>query len=105
MFDLLDNKSRFFSIHPLLRAALFYAGVLVIVYASVVFFGYRLQPALYESHGVTQTGAYEQEGRRPLHTWNIQEASASYYEPGLSKAIGTMYRQGDLPLWNPYQAA
>lgn len=103
--ELLRYALRLLWWREIIRAALFYAGILAIVYASVIFFGYTLQPAIYAPHGVTDTGLYEYEGRKPINTFNVDMSTSSYCEPTLNKAIGNMYRQGELPLWNPYQAA
>ncbi|MBM3131625.1 MAG: YfhO family protein, partial [Chloroflexi bacterium] len=90
--------------HDAVKAALFYAVILAIMYPTVVFFGYTLQPATYASYGVTDNGVYQYDGRQPIYTFNIDMASSAYYEPGINKLVGEMYRGGELPLWNPYQA-
>jgi hypothetical protein len=89
---------------PTKSAPLFYAGILCLVYSTVVFFGYTLDPAASSSYGITESGPYEYEGRKPLYTWNIEVASSAYYESGIDRAVGDMLRYGQLPLWNPYQA-
>ncbi|MFC1990739.1 YfhO family protein [Chloroflexota bacterium] len=87
------------------RAALFYLGILAVVYASVVFFGYTLHATNYASHGITDTGPYEHDGRLPINTFNTNLANSSYTEFPNNVVVGDMYRSGELPLWNPYQAA
>ena len=103
--ELLKRALHFLGAQETLRVALLYAGILSVVYASVIFFGYTLQPASYASYGITETGANGYEGRRPIYDFNIDMASSAYYEPGIHKTIGDMYKDGELPLWNPYQAS
>ena len=85
------------------RTALLYAVVVVALFAPVVFLGRSLQPPLYYPYGVTDQGAYGYEGREPINTFNIDLATPAYYEWPINVLVGEQYRQGELPLWNPYQ--
>jgi len=82
-----------------------YALLICLVYFQVVFLNKTLLPSLYSTHGVTQSGPYEYDGRKPINTFNIDLATPAYYENPVNRLVGDIYLQGDLPLWNPYQAA
>jgi hypothetical protein len=82
-----------------------YALLISLIYFQVVFLGKTLLPSLYATHGVTQTGPHQYNGRRPVNTFNIDLATPAYYENPINRLVGDIYRQGHFPLWNPYQAA
>jgi hypothetical protein len=82
-----------------------YALLICLVYFQVVFLNKTLLPSLYSTAGVTQSGPYQYDGRKPINTFNIDLATPAYYENPVNRLVGDIYLQGDLPLWNPYQAA
>lgn len=88
-----------------LRALLFYVILACFFYPQIVFAGKSLIPTLFQPHGMLADGAYQQQGRRPAPTFNVDIATPAYYEFPVNKLAGDLYRQGELPLWNPYQAA
>jgi hypothetical protein len=88
-----------------LRAGLVLLVVLLLLYAPVVFLSKSLQPGLYYSDGVVHTGPYDYESRRPVNVFNVELATPAYYERPQNRLVGDFYRRGELPLWNPYQAA
>ena len=85
--------------------ALLYALVILVVYAHVVFLGKTLLPSLYYPHGVTESAHVEYGGRETANTFNIDLATPAYEVLPTNRAVGDIYRQWQLPLWNPYQAA
>ncbi|MBI5233361.1 MAG: YfhO family protein [Deltaproteobacteria bacterium] len=87
-----------------LSAFLLYIVAISILYSPVVFMGKSLQPPLYQPYGVTDGWAYGYKGRLPADTFNIDLATPAYYEWPINKLIGDLYKNGELPLWNPYQA-
>ena len=88
-----------------LVAACLYALLISLVYFPVVFLGKTLLPSLYATYGVTDTGPYEYEGRKPVNTFNVDLATPAYYENPVNRLVGDTYLRGELPLWNPYQAS
>lgn len=88
-----------------IRAALLYLAVIALFYAPVAFFGKTLLPQMYQPHGVTQGWAYGYEGRTPESTFNIDLATPAYFEAPVNRLTGELYKNGELPLWNPYQGA
>lgn len=91
--------------HPTRTAALLFALIVAAFYSPVLLFGKSLLSPLYYPRGVTAEGAYGFAGRRPVNTFNVELSSAAYYEAPLNRLVGQLYRQGRLPLWNPYQGA
>lgn len=91
--------------NKLIRAALLYLAAIAVFYGPVMFLGKTLQPALYQPHGVLDGWAYGYEGRVPESTFNIDLATPAYYETPINKLAGNLYKNGELPLWNPYQGA
>ena len=83
-------------------AALLYLLLICVAYAPVVFSGRSLHASLYYPYGVLNDGPVGYEGRKPLNTFNIDHTHAFTAWP-LNKAVGDMYRKGEIPLWNPYQ--
>ena len=73
-------------------------------YSPVVLSGKSLNPTLFQPHGVLPGGVYEKEGRSPVNSFNVDIATPVYYEFPVNKLVGEIYRKGELPLWNPYQA-
>ncbi len=80
-----------------------YALLIAAFYSPVFFSGKSLVPSLYQPHGVTSRGVYGEKGRTPLNTFNVDMATPVYYEAPVNKLVGDMYREGKVPLWNPYQ--
>lgn len=97
MIDFLEKRQR-------LQALLFYAVLISVFYFPVVFAGKSLQPPLLQPHGVVSGWPYGYEGRTPVNTFNIDMATPAYYEWPINKLTGDIYKSGELPLWNPYQA-
>ncbi|MBI5238256.1 MAG: YfhO family protein [Deltaproteobacteria bacterium] len=88
-----------------LRALFLYIILACFFYPQIVFAGKSLIPTLFQPHGILADGAYLQQGRRPAPTFNVDIATPAYYEFPVNKLAGDLYRRGELPLWNPYQAA
>lgn len=93
-----------FDRHEKIKILLLYAFSIVILYLPVIFGGRSLQPSLFYTHGVTEKGPYGYPGRRIVNTFNIEMTQAYYVWP-INKLVGSLYLNGELPLWNPYQAA
>ncbi|MBU2008471.1 MAG: YfhO family protein [Chloroflexi bacterium] len=91
--------------HENLRVALLYALLIAVAYPQVVFMGKTLVASVYYPHGVVAEGPYGYLGRRIENTFNLDLASPAYYEFPVNRLVGEIYRRGQLPLWNPYQAA
>lgn len=91
--------------HQKLSAALLFVIVICIFYAPVVFFNKSLQPPLYYPNSITEKGVYGYEGRKPINSFNIDLATPIYGEWGSNKLIGDIYKEGKIPLWDPYQSA
>src|SRR3989304_4224149 len=87
-----------------LAAALLYALVLSLLYFPVVFLGRTLVPSLYYPYGVTDRNL-EETGWTGETRLDLDLGTPAYYEFPINRLVGQMYRQGQLPLWNPYQAA
>ncbi|MBI5233491.1 MAG: YfhO family protein [Deltaproteobacteria bacterium] len=87
-----------------LKAFLFYNLVAAFAYSPVIFLGYSLIPSLYQPNGIVEQGAWGFEGRVPLNTFSIDFATPAYYEFPVNKLVGDLLKNGELPLWNPYQA-
>ena len=88
-----------------LKAFFLYVIALAIFFGPIVFNGKSLQPALLQPHGIVEGWPHGYEGRTPQNTFNIDMATPAYYEWPINKLVGDMYRNGELPLWNPYQGA
>lgn len=86
-----------------LGALVFYLGVVCVVYSPVVFFGKSLQSPIYHPYTVTNQGAYDYQGRKPFGAFNVDVSNATITDYPVDKLIGDIYRQGKLPLWNPYK--
>jgi hypothetical protein len=99
------QSSRFIN----LKVALAYLLLIVMAYSSVLFLGRTLQPVHYysvELEGITtEIGSGSYQGRTPINTFNIDLATPAYYEWPINRLVGDLYRQGEIPIWNPYQAA
>jgi len=82
-----------------------YAILIAAFYSPVIFGGKSLNPTLYQPHGVTARGVYGVKGRTPVNSFNVDLATPAFYEFPVNKLVGDMYREGHIPLWDPYQAA
>jgi len=95
--------------HINIKIALAYLLLIIMAYSSVVFLGRTLQPILYYSVGLdginAEVGPWSYQGRTPINTFNIDLATPAYYEWPINRLVGDFYRQGEIPIWNPYQAA
>ncbi len=98
--ELIEDKSGF-STHVLV--CIIYAVLIALFYSPVVLGGKSLIPSLYQPHGVTARGVYGEKGRTPVNSFNVDLATPVYYEFPVNKLVGDMYREGKVPLWNPYQ--
>ncbi len=87
------------------RAGLVYALAIAVLFGPIVFLGRSLQAPLYYPHGLVESGAYGYEEREPVNTFSVEMATPAYYEWPTNVLVGELYKQGELPLWNPYQAA
>jgi len=85
--------------------ALLYVVVIVLVFIPVVFLGKTLVPSLYYPYGVVDDDLYRQNSREVENIFNVDLATPAYEIFPTNQAVGNMYRQGQIPLWNPYQAA
>ena len=88
-----------------LTAFAVYVALIILFFSPVVFGGKSLLPSLYQPHGVTEGGTFQDTPRKPVNSFNIDVATPAYYEFPINKLTGDMYKNGELPLWNPYQAA
>ena len=86
-------------------APLVYAVVLAVCYAPVVFSGKTLQAPFFTTSGVVPDGPWQYAGRRIITTFDVDTATPAFYEWPLNRYIGVALRRGELPLWNPHQAA
>jgi hypothetical protein len=68
-----------------------------------VFAGKTLQGPLYTVSPIIPGGPWNYAGRRPANTFDIDTATAAFYEWPLNRYIGQLLRRGELPLWNPHQ--
>lgn len=91
---LFENKSHIFILYLLIISA---------CYGQAAFFGKSLIPTSYYPKPLSASQRYE--GREPVNSFNVDLATPAFYEMPINKAIGNMYKKGQLPLWNPYQAA
>lgn len=95
--------------HINVKIALAYLFLIIMAYSSVFFLGRTLQPILYYSVGLDGINAevtpWSYQGRTPINTFNIDLATPAYYEWPINRLVGDFYRQGEIPIWNPYQAA
>ena len=91
--------------HDTIRAALFLLCAVALLYSPVVFLGRSLQAPLYYPLGIGENGPYGYNGRKPTNVFDVDLATPAYYEWPINLLVGRAYRQGELPLWNPYQAA
>ncbi len=87
------------------KALFFYALLILIFYAPVFLSGKTLLPTSYQPGGVTAEGIYGKDTRTPVNSFSVDIATPAYYEFPINKLVGDMIKGGELPLWNPYQAA
>jgi hypothetical protein len=86
-------------------ATLLYAAVLALCYAPVLFAGKTLQAPLYTTSGVIADDPRGSAGRPMVNTFDLDMATPAFYEWPINRYIGGLLRRGELPLWNPHQAA
>lgn len=91
--------------HEVVKVACIYAGVLAIIFASVVFCGHTLLSTTYTSKGITESGTYSYDGQVPINVFNIDLGTPAHFELSVNPAVGEQIRQLEIPLWNPYQAS
>jgi hypothetical protein len=91
--------------HDKLSALLLYLMLIAVAYGPVLFGARSLAPPLLQPHGVVAGWPVGYEGRTPVNLFNIDMATPAYYEWPVNKLIGDSYKNLELPLWNPYQAA
>ncbi|HHL40422.1 MAG TPA: hypothetical protein ENJ37_07940 [Deltaproteobacteria bacterium] len=88
-----------------LKALLILLALVAAVHSPVVFGGRTLMAPLYQPHGAVDGWPYGYEGRIPVNTYGVDLATPAYYEWPVNKLVGDLLASGELPLWNPYQAA
>ncbi len=86
-------------------AATLYAAIIGVCYAPVLFGGKTLQAPLYTRSAVVPETPLSGVGRSPFNTFDVDLATPAFYEWPLDRFIGQTLRHGELPLWNPHQAA
>lgn len=86
---------------PAWGVPLFYALLLVVIYAPVTLLGRTLQAPAYYRLGLVPTTVPA--AHSP--TFDVDLATPAYYEWPTNILIGRIVRAGELPLWNPYQGA
>ncbi len=86
-------------------AALVHAIFLAVCYAPVLFGGKSVQAPLYTTSGVVPGWPPGRGGRPTINTFDVDMATPAFYEWPLDRYIGAALRRGELPLWNPHQAA
>ena len=87
-----------------LKAFILYAALVSAFYAPVVFGGKTVQSALIQPHGMTDGRPYGYDGRVPVNLFNVDLPTPAWYEWPINKTVGDIYKKGEFPLWNPYQA-
>lgn len=93
----------FFKSREKIRAFILYAALTACLFAPVAFMGKSLQPSLLQPYGMVDGWPYGYEGRTPEPIFNIDMATAAYYEWPINKFIGESYKNLELPIWNPFQ--
>lgn len=83
-----------------LRAALILGLVIVLVYGEVSFFGYTLNPTLW-NYGVLNVPQYGYEGRWPNYAYVVDPMATAGIWPIYAIASRTLV-SGQIPLWNPF---
>lgn len=78
-----------------------YAGLVITIYAQVVFFGKSLLPNLF--YRANNSGCYDYNGRRPVNIFNIDLGTPTFEIFPINKTVKNIYKKGNLPLWDPYQ--
>lgn len=92
-----------------LKIGILYTFLVIMAYLPVVFFGRTLQPTQYFPVGIE--GIFQKSdikvdrGRIPINTFNIDLATPAFYEWPINRFVGDQYLKGEIPIWNPYQAA
>lgn len=86
-------------------ALLLYVFIITVLYGPVVFTGKTLQPPMYQPNGVVEGWPDGYKGRVPVNLFNVDLATPAYFEWPVNKLVGDIYKKGEVPLWNPYQAA
>lgn len=87
------------------KAFILYIMLIAVMYAPIVFSGKTLQPPLYQPFGIVNGWPYGYSGKIPVNSFNIDSATPAYYEWPVNKLVGNIYKNFELPLWNPYQGA
>jgi hypothetical protein len=87
------------------KAFLLYIALIALLYAPVFFGAKTLLPTVVQPGGVTDGSPYGYTERVPVNTFNVDMATPAYYEFPINRTVGSIYAAGELPLWNPYQAA
>ncbi len=88
-----------------IKALFLYVLLVAIMHGPVVFSGATLQPPLYQPSGIVEGWPYGYSGRTPVNSFNIDLATPAYYEWPVNKLVGDIYKNYEVPLWNPYQGA
>lgn len=80
---------------------LLFAALICAVYFQAALGGKSLLSTLYYPFPFCSN---DEGGRKPVNSFNIDLGTPAFYEIPLNKLAGDLYKQGILPLWNPYQA-
>lgn len=99
----MKNLLSFLKTHEKLGALVFYLLAVAAVYSPVVFFGKSLQAPIYHPYSVTEKGVYGYEGRKPFGAFNVDVSNATITDYPINKLVGDIWRQGQVPLWNPHK--
>lgn len=91
--------------HEKPSAFLLYLVLIAVAYGPVLFSARSLAPPLLQPHGVVASWPRGYEGRTPANMFNMDIATPSYYEWPVNKFVGNSYKNKEMPLWNPNQAA
>lgn len=86
---------------PAWLAAVILLAVIVLAYAPISFLGRTLAPTAYVPFAATGEPA----GRIAEAHFNVDLATPAYYEAPINRLAGRFWREGILPLWNPYQGS
>jgi len=87
-----------------LKAAATLALVLVLVYGEIVFFGYTLNPGLW-NYGVLNVPQYGYIGRWPSSPYVMDPLATGGQNWPIYALFSKTLVSGVVPLWNPYQGA
>ena len=85
-----------------LKAAVVLALILVLVYGEIIFFGYTLNPGLW-NYGVLNVPQYGYNGRWLSYQFVMDPLATGGQNWPMYALISRTLTSGKIPLWNPYQ--